>query len=84
MRIGLDIMGGDFAPEATVKGAVMARQELPSQISLVLFGDEHIISEQLSALGQNSDGAASRLCDRGRHGRRGAHQTAGLYGDDSD
>ncbi|MGP1515440.1 MAG: phosphate acyltransferase [Bacteroidales bacterium] len=38
MRIGLDVMGGDFAPEAIVKGAVLARTELPLDDEIVLFG----------------------------------------------
>lgn len=37
MRIGLDAMGGDFAPHEAVKGAVAARQEMPDVIP-VLFG----------------------------------------------
>ncbi len=56
MKIGLDIMGGDFAPMATVKGALMARQELPAQIKVVLFGDETIIREQFSAIGASTEG----------------------------
>lgn len=39
MRIGIDILGGDYAPEATVSGAILAYQELHSDTSLVLFGD---------------------------------------------
>lgn len=39
MRIGIDIMGGDYAPQATVKGAVLARTELDSSVELVLIGD---------------------------------------------
>lgn len=39
MRIGIDIMGGDYAPQATVKGAVLARAELDSSFELVLIGD---------------------------------------------
>ena len=31
MNIGLDIMGGDFAPEAIVLGAIEARKEIPSE-----------------------------------------------------
>ncbi|MBS7313699.1 MAG: phosphate acyltransferase [Candidatus Onthomorpha sp.] len=50
MRIGLDAMGGDFAPEAVVCGAIMAQEELSSDDRIVLFGrqDEilRIISEQ--------------------------------------
>ncbi len=39
MRIGLDIMGGDYAPKTTVGGAVLAFRQLPSSIRLVLIGD---------------------------------------------
>ncbi len=45
MRIGVDIMGGDFAPEATLSGAVLARKELPDESELVLFGDQDRIQE---------------------------------------
>jgi len=33
-------MGGDYAPEATVSGAVLAHSSLPSSVRLVLIGDE--------------------------------------------
>lgn len=46
MRIGLDIMGGDYAPEKTVHGAILAINELPKNVTLVLFGKKNqIISE---------------------------------------
>ena len=38
MRIGIDIMGGDFAPKKTVHGTILALEELPSDIEIVLFG----------------------------------------------
>ena len=41
MVILLDAMGGDNAPDATIKGAVLASKEINSQI--VLIGDEEII-----------------------------------------
>ncbi|MBA7694933.1 Phosphate acyltransferase [subsurface metagenome] len=45
MRIGLDVMGGDFAPESTVLGALEAAKELPDDIKLVIIGNsEKIIS----------------------------------------
>jgi len=47
MRIGLDVMGGDFAPSATIKGAVLAQQELASTATLVLIGDESKIKAEL-------------------------------------
>lgn len=43
MRIGIDIMGGDYAPEATIIGASLAKNELPENATLVLFGDKAVI-----------------------------------------
>ena len=43
MKIGLDIMGGDFAPDATVSGAVLAYNELSKDVRLVLIGDKEQI-----------------------------------------
>ncbi len=48
MRIGVDIMGGDFAPEAAVLGAILARQVLPVDVQLVLFGDQEQILKILA------------------------------------
>ena len=42
MKIGLDIMGGDFAPQATVLGAIAACKALPADQKLVLIGDKEI------------------------------------------
>jgi phosphate acyltransferase len=39
MRIGIDILGGDFAPEATVGGSILAAKSLPPDSRLVLIGD---------------------------------------------
>ncbi|MDA3892954.1 MAG: phosphate acyltransferase PlsX [Salinivirgaceae bacterium] len=40
MKIGIDIMGGDYAPKASVLGAIQAQEELSDEVSLVLIGDE--------------------------------------------
>ena len=40
IKIGLDAMGGDFAPEAAVKGAVMALDAIGADSRIVRFGDE--------------------------------------------
>ena len=48
MKIGIDIMGGDFAPEASVLGSIKALEELPENVKLVLIGDEVKIREILS------------------------------------
>jgi glycerol-3-phosphate acyltransferase PlsX len=45
MRIGVDILGGDYAPEATVKGAILAYKELKDKATLVLFGDRDQIND---------------------------------------
>jgi glycerol-3-phosphate acyltransferase PlsX len=55
MKIGIDILGGDFAPEANISGAVLAKRELPSDVQLVLLGDREQISSGLSLLGENPD-----------------------------
>jgi glycerol-3-phosphate acyltransferase PlsX len=55
LKIGLDAMGGDFAPEAAVKGAVMAVNELGADSHIVLFGDEEQIKPILAAEGCDSD-----------------------------
>ena len=47
VRIGIDAMGGDFAPEVAVEGAVMALKKIGKQSRVVLFGDEKRIRELL-------------------------------------
>jgi phosphate acyltransferase len=42
MKIGLDIMGGDFAPQATVLGAIAACKALSADQKLVLIGDKEV------------------------------------------
>lgn len=56
MRIGVDIMGGDNAPDATLKGAILAREALPGEIELVLFGDQVTIKEILTREGKDPGG----------------------------
>ena len=48
MRIGIDIMGGDFAPEATVLGAILAHKEMSSEDRIVLIGNQEEILEILN------------------------------------
>lgn len=53
MKIGIDILGGDFAPEANISGAILAKKELPNDVRLVLIGDRDQISSGLSSFGEN-------------------------------
>lgn len=48
MRIGLDVMGGDFAPDAVIEGAVDSLQHLSVDEKLILIGDEPSILRKLN------------------------------------
>jgi len=50
MRIGLDVMGGDFAPDAIIEGAVDSLQHLKADENLILIGDEVAIRSKLNEM----------------------------------
>jgi len=50
MKIGLDVMGGDYAPDAVVEGAVDALPQLSSGDRIVLIGDNDRIRSKLASL----------------------------------
>lgn len=47
-KIGIDAMGGDYAPQAVVSGAVKASQLIDKESKIVLFGDKQRIEEILA------------------------------------
>lgn len=49
-RIALDAMGGDFAPQSTVEGALLALAELDPMHSIQLVGRTAVIESQLAEL----------------------------------
>lgn len=49
MKIALDAMGGDYAPEAIIKGALQAKKSLPSGTEIILVGKESVIHAHLLA-----------------------------------
>ena len=53
MRVIVDGMGGDNAPEAIVKGAVKAIDEMPHQV--IIVGDEKAIKRELSKYKYNKE-----------------------------
>jgi len=55
MKIGIDIFGGDFAPDANVAGAILAQKEFPQDTKIVLIGDQDSILNCLSVHGGNPD-----------------------------
>ena len=71
IRIGLDTMGGDFAPEVAVKGAILALKAISNDSRIVLFGDEMRIRELLAEEGCPTDRfdivATSEVIEMGDH-----------------
>ena len=51
MKIGLDVMGGDFAPAAAIEGAVDSLQHLAAGEKVVLLGNESVILSKLEEMG---------------------------------
>ena len=51
MRIVIDAMGGDHAPQAVLEGVKLVLPELKKDVRLALYGDETIIKDGLAALG---------------------------------
>jgi len=47
MNIGLDVSGGDFAPEKTMAGAILALKKIPSYDRIVLIGNKEVIHQHL-------------------------------------
>ena len=45
MRIGIDIMGGDYAPNKVIEGVLLALDSLSKNIELFLFGPDIILNK---------------------------------------
>jgi glycerol-3-phosphate acyltransferase PlsX len=71
MKIALDAMGGDFAPEAIVAGAKLVIPKLSSGFSLVLVGDESAIKSHMQKLDMQPGDVeivhASTVIEMGEH-----------------
>lgn len=55
MKIAIDVMGGDNAPDAVVEGCAMALSKLGQDASLVLFGEERALQSLTARFGLASD-----------------------------
>lgn len=53
MRIAIDIMGGDFAPDSTVAGSILAGKELGKNATILLVGPKELILKKLKQFGGN-------------------------------
>ena len=54
MNIGLDVSGGDFAPNVNLLGAVQANKALNGKARIFLFGDETEIRNGLASLAEEA------------------------------
>lgn len=54
MRIAVDAMGGDFAPEAIVEGVLMAAADVSEQVTIVLIGRQTTIETLIKKHGTES------------------------------
>lgn len=61
IRIALDAMGGDYAPEKAVLGAVNARRQLGNKVEILLVGQQAALEKALEAAGY--DGGGLHLID---------------------
>lgn len=55
MRLGIDVMGGDYAPEACIEGALLAKETLGPETTQILFGDKKRIEEIMILEGSGGD-----------------------------
>lgn len=51
MKIGLDVLGGDYAPKSTILGAIEAQKVLSADQRIVLIGDEEETKKSIEAAG---------------------------------
>ena len=78
MKIALDAMGGDFAPQAAVAGALQAAEQLAGRATIVLIGQEDAVRPLLRAAGPAGAALefvpASQIIDMGEHPARAFQQ----------
>ena len=55
VKIALDAMGGDYAPEQIVKGAVLAANDSERDFDILLCGPEATVKEELKKNGYSGD-----------------------------
>ena len=58
MKIILDAMGGDFAPEAPVLGAIQAAKDFGAQVTRVGRGEEILEAMRKNGIDNLPDGAS--------------------------
>ncbi|MBX0335285.1 phosphate acyltransferase PlsX [Pontibacter sp. HSC-14F20] len=76
MRIALDAMGGDYAPEANVKGAMLAAEQLEEDYEILLIGKEDILNQLLKEYGYT--GSVIKVVNATQVIEMGEHPTKAL------
>jgi glycerol-3-phosphate acyltransferase PlsX len=78
VRIGLDVMGGDFAPDATLSGAILTLNQIKDDDKIFLIGDQGIIEAYLNKTKIHSKNFeivhASDVIEMGEHPARAFNQ----------
>lgn len=55
MRIAIDAMGGDYAPDEIIAGALQGREVLDPEDEIILVGDEPVVRQKLQQLNASPD-----------------------------
>ncbi len=76
MKIGIDAMGGDYAPEAIVEGIILAAQELPVGATIVLIGKVQEIQQVIDK--QNFKGTNIEIVEANETIEMGEHPVRAL------
>jgi glycerol-3-phosphate acyltransferase PlsX len=78
MKIAHDAMGGDFAPQAAVAGALQAAEQLAGRATIVLIGQEDAVRPLLQAAGPAGAALefvpATQIIEMGEHPARAFQQ----------
>jgi glycerol-3-phosphate acyltransferase PlsX len=78
MKIALDVMGGDFAPNSTIEGTALALEELSPEDGIILVGPEDLINDKLREYNLNEARIeivhAPEVIDMGEHPTKGLSQ----------
>ena len=55
IKVALDALGGDYAPDVVIDGAVRAVQEAAGELHVVLCGPQEVVKQGLEKLGYSGD-----------------------------
>lgn len=76
MRIALDVVGGDFAPDSNIEGVKLALAELPNDATVVLIGPKALIQTKLEQFEIDPDRVEISVADESIE--MGEHPTKAL------